>query len=380
MQTGVVIPVGTGRLQNLLAVLESIENQTVPVTAIVVIVDGDAPDITGGLSLRLGKKIPFAVLETPKHEPGMEQPRNIGVRLLDDLGARDERMKCTHAWFLDSDVILTPTAHAAFQDAYQRAEAWRCPTCGHPDNDFDPDVAHCDNCGFEGEGPSAENNWTDGWIPAHSIFVGPYDWLPPGVREPQPDLRNDPDGVPPPGRWGRFDENDPDRPVVNDIFAGLACFSGNLVWPIEEFKRIGGFWDEIHHGRCEDGELGVRAVSMGVPITFVRDARGWHLWHERNMDWILAANQRDIPMLDERHPALKDEGLFVVDADGNRFDYTCKECGETMNAALSWGHRLAHEQEEPEKHGQRALDPGAQCLCGATPHPACPRHSFLRQG
>ena len=110
MQTGVVIPVGAGRLKNLLATLESIENQTVPVTAIVIIIDGDAPDIKNGLSLRLGSKIPFGILETPKHEPGMEQPRNIGVRLLDDMGAADERMKCTHAWFVDSDVILTPTA------------------------------------------------------------------------------------------------------------------------------------------------------------------------------------------------------------------------------------------------------------------------------
>lgn len=334
MATAVVIPVGAGRINNVYAVLDSLAKQTVQPKLIVLVCDGpDAHLHADGMF-----KMPVAVLNCPeKHQPGMEQPRNLGVRLVQDIGAQDDRFAgITHVWFLDSDVIVRPRALEYYTEAYQQAEAWRCP-CGTPQtvgqNDARDRTMLACACGRE---------WDAEWTPAHSIFVGPYDWLPPNVREPMPDLRNDPDGVPPPGRWDRFDNNEPDTPVVNDIFAGLACFSGNLVWPIEEFARVGGFWNDLHHGRCEDGELGVRAVSMGVPITFVREARGWHLWHERNMGWILAANQRDIPMLDERHPYLKDEGLFAVDEDGKRFNYRCPQCGEEMNGVLSWGHRAMH--------------------------------------
>lgn len=342
MPTAVVIPVGPGRIPNLVAVMDSLAKQTVQPRLVVLVCDG--PD--AALKMEGVFKLPTAVLETPKHEPGMEQPRNIGTRLVDDLGQKDPRFAgISHVWFLDSDVIVRPRALEYYTQAYNLAEAWRCPECGTPDVNKDPETAVCSKCGFDGVEPENVGD-TDGWLPAHSIFVGPYDWLPPGVREPMPELRNDPDGVPPPGRWDRFDNNEPDTPVVNDIFAGLACFSGNLIWPIEEFKRVGGFWNDLHHGRCEDWELGVRAVSMGVPITFVREARGWHLHHERNMEWIINANNRDVPMLDERHPYLKDEWLFAVDEDGTRFNYRCEICGEEMNAALSWGHRASHAKTE----------------------------------
>lgn len=381
LNAAVVIPVGPGRINNLLMVMDTLQKQTVQPRLVVLVCDGE----DAWLKAEGMFKIPTAVLKTPKHQPGDEQPRNIGVRLLGDIGKRDPRFAgVTHAWFLDSDVIVRPRALEYYQEAYNQAEAWRCP-CGTPhavtpdmrDGDVvDRSKLSCSKCG----------EWDAEWSPAHTILVGPYDWLPPGVREPMPHMRNDPDGVPPPGRWERFDRHDPDTPVVNDLFSGLACFSGNLMWPIDEFERVGGFWNDLHHGRCEDGELGVRAVSMGVPITFVRDARGWHLHHERNVDWILQTNARDVPMLDERHPDLHGcctcghekkkheteeiaeigtdetttlwtrctadgcecEGykarFFVVDEDGKRFNYRCEVCGEEMNAALSWGHRLKHRE------------------------------------
>lgn len=370
MPTAVVIPVGPGRINNLVMVMEALEKQTVQPRLVVLVCDG--PE--AALKMEGVFKLPTAVLETPKHEPGMEQPRNIGARLVSDLGNRDPRFAgITHLWFLDSDVIVRPRALEYYTQAYNLAEAWRCPECGTPDVNDDPETAVCSQCRFDGY--DEPEHVTDGWAPASTILVGPYDWLPPGVREPLPELRNDPDGVPPPGRWDRFDNNEPDAPVVNDIFAGLACFSGNLVWPIDEFTRVGGFWNDLHHGRCEDGELGVRAVSMGVPITFVREARGWHLHHDRNVEWIMAANSRDVPMLDERHPdlhgcctcghpkgkhfeereqceaddcecTLYDPRFFVVDEDGKRFNYRCEICGEEMNAALSWGHRANHAKTQ----------------------------------
>lgn len=354
MEVAVVIPVGPGRRENLMAVLDSLAQQTKQPRVVVLVCDGPEAH----LPVKPQFKFPTVVVETPKkHEPGMEQPRNIGVRIVDGLRQSNSMFQgIDRVHFLDSDVIVRPRALEYFHDADTAIECWRCPECFEPDVERDPDNAQCDQCGFAGDEPQRPGD-TDGWLPARPILVGPYDWLPPGLREPDYDLRNDPDGVPPPGRWGRFDEAleqialGEQRAVKNDLFAGLACFSGNLVWDIDEFKRVGGFWDDLHHGRCEDGELGVRAVAMGVPIAFVPEARGWHLHHERNVEWILQANARDVPMLDERHPYLKGEGIVAVDADGKRFNYRCDICGEEMNAALSWGHRLRHQKADEVRSG-----------------------------
>lgn len=124
----------------------------------------------------------------------------------------------------------------------------------------------------------------------------------------------------------------------NDISAGLSCFSGNLVWPVDEFIRVGGFWSEIHHGRCEDGELGLRAVSMGVPISFAPRARGWHLWHRINTSLAKARNKRDVPMLNERHPWVEGAQVFLVDRDGAAFDVLCPGCSNMIPTIGWWRH------------------------------------------
>lgn len=285
-KVGMVIPVGGGRNENLEAVLASLTEQ-VPasqferlVKRIVLVYDGAKHEIDlDGIPC---PNVPISILELDKHSPGDEQPRNIGVRTLTELSP-----EVSHVWFLDSDVILDPVASASYEAALT--------------------------------------------LNPNRILIGPYEWLPPGARHRVSQIRNDP-------RWASFEAHGSAETVTEDLSAGLGCFSGNLLWPIKEFERVGGFWNEIHHGRCEDGELGLRAVAMGVPIGFVRDARGFHLDHDRNHEWIEAANMRDVPMLNARHPWVQGSGLFMVEKDGRRFDAKCS-CGWEGNTMEIWDHQ-----------------------------------------
>jgi hypothetical protein len=278
MSIGVVIPVGPGRQENLTAVLRCLQAQSVRPDGIVVVQDGfDAKEDWIGV----------VTLACAKHQPGREQPRNVGVRVL-----RSEWPTITHVWFLDSDIHIGPHVLAEMHSALAQGSTAR-------------------------------------------IIVGPYDWLPQGERPTSGadyhGTRNDP-------RWASFDRYPPHEQLVNDLSAGLACFSGNLLWPIDEFIRVGGFWSEIHHGRCEDGELGLRAVAMGVPISFAAAARGWHLWHEVNTGLALERNARDVPMLNDRHPWVQGTDVFMVDRDGKAFDVLCRKCQQEIPTLGWWAH------------------------------------------
>jgi glycosyltransferase involved in cell wall biosynthesis len=281
---GVVIPVGAGRLENLAAVLNCLHAQTRKPEAIVIVADG--PEAASAISGDM--EIPAIQVVIPKHEPGAEQPRNVGVRKLaeffSDLNA---------VWFVDSDVLFADDALA------QLAVTWEAVDEGR-------------------------------------VIMAPYDWLPEGPRTIRPDIRNDP-------RWAmlnedrwRYSESSTSRGELN---VGLGCFSGNLVWPIDEFVRIGGFWNEIHHGRCEDGELGLRAVAHGIPITACAGARGYHLWHPVNYELATQRNARDVPMLNARHPWVQNQGITVVEEDGRRFNQRCDRCGAVINTLEWWSHR-----------------------------------------
>jgi GT2 family glycosyltransferase len=281
---GVVIPVGSGRDENLDALLECLRAQRCRPAQIMVVRDGgDAPHP----NLRPRELIWTA----PKHRPGLEQPRNLGVRALSRL-----RRDLTHVWFLDSDLVFEPDLLEQLLKAYAQGSDRR-------------------------------------------ILVAPYDWLPPHMR-PHPgtwlpehihNVRNDP-------RWAQIDSHPPYDELVDDLAAGLACFSGNLIWPIGEFRRVGGFWSELHHGRCEDGELGLRAVAMGIPISFAAEGRAWHQWHPVDLSTIWQRNARDVPMIDARHPWLHNAGIEIGDRDGKSFEVTCPGCGERMFTNRWWQH------------------------------------------
>lgn len=288
MKLAVVIPATQGREENLRAVLDSLDRERLG--PVIVVDDGCNLDFNGAEGDHL------VIVRLPKHAPGAEQPRNVGARWAKMLAA-------THVWFVDSDVILA-------------ADAAEHITAALEDN-------------------------------GHRVLVGPYDWLRQGLR---PDAggfwsgaiatRNDP-------RWAMFDTSGPEREYHDDLSAGLACFSGNLVWPIEEFERVGGFWSEIHHGRCEDGELGLRAVSMEVPISFIAKARGFHLWHPVNMNLAIERNTRDVPMLNARHPWVQGTDVFLSDRDGAAFDVRCK-CGDVVPTVGWWEHAAGCASTEME--------------------------------
>jgi hypothetical protein len=135
---------------------------------------------------------------------------------------------------------------------------------------------------------------------------------------------------------------------------GLACFSGNLIWPLLDFKRIGGFWNELHHGRCEDGELGLRAVAQGIPISYASLARGWHLDHPTDVAEKMRRNARDVPMLNERHPWVAGHDVFVVEEDG-RLPPLDPRHGEGRVRRAGSGRRLARRgPQERHPHNGRA--------------------------
>jgi GT2 family glycosyltransferase len=238
MRLGVVIPVGPRREENYRAVMRSLEAQTVRPHVVVTMFDGT-------YKVEHGTNLEVVEVVRSKHYPGMEHPRNLGVRELHKRG-------CDWAWFLDSDVIVDPGALAAYRPA---------------------------SIGVD-------------------VLIGPYEWLPPSVREPMPGLRNDP-------RWAMFDA----QVHTHDLAAGLACFGGNLVWRIEAFMAVGGFWNELHAARVEDGELGARACALGVPMRFVAQARGWHMHHDVDHARVAEINAVEVPMIDARHPWIAQAGV-----------------------------------------------------------------------
>lgn len=271
---GVVIPAVEGRLDNLRLCLAYLADQTHPIEHLVIVCDGWSLDVND-----IDAQLMPTIVSIPKHEPGREQPRNVGARFLFDT--------CTHVWFVDSDVIMCDNALELYIEA----------------------LAHNPN----------------------GLIYGPYDWMAPGERLIKWDLQNDP-------RWEMFRSFEIDQVETNSLGVALGCFSGNLVWNLDEFKRVGGFWNELHAGRCEDGELGIRACAMGVPMSIQRKARGWHVHHPINSAAITKKNSRDVPMINERHPYIQEQGIIVADRDGKRFEQICEICGNPINTLEYWGH------------------------------------------
>lgn len=317
-KTGVVIPVGQGREENLQRTLEGVAAGIVRPARVVLAFDGASVGPYMHAIAAVESELPLTVIELPKHKPGMSQPRNIGVRELRDL---DDRID--YVWFLDTDCVPDEACLMAFEWAMLQA--------------------------------------------GDRVLAGYYDWMAQGAEIPDDGLEMlDP-------REASFRANSALRVFKSDLSAGLACFSGNLMWPRLMFERVGGFWNDIHHGRCEDGELGLRAVQMGIPISYVGLAQAHHRWHPRNRAWAVQANDRDVPMLNERHPWVEsrckcghqktmhmepnhrgdckdcaceefEQAIFVVEQDGKRFDARCSvlDCDWSGNTAGIWAHEATH--------------------------------------
>lgn len=278
---GLVIPATESRLENLEAVLKSVSEGTLVPVDIVVVCDGWWVHQQAGFQFAYENLPTIKFVHIDKHEPGKEQPRNVGVRYLNK--------RCNYVWFLDSDCLVQPDTLENYKKAHESQTAYQ------------------------------------------RVLIGPYDWMGPGERTINPVHHNDP-------RWEMFENTDERKVFIGNLGVALGCFSGNLVWPIPEFKRVGGFWKDLHMGRCEDGELGIRAAAMCVPMQLVKTARAYHMEHPIDHAAIQEKNTRDVPMINERHPYVEGQGLVVADYDGKRFDYICDECGEQINTIESWTH------------------------------------------
>lgn len=286
MNIGVVIPAAENRVENLKLVIQSISRGTIRPSQIVIVCDGWESKLD--LTYELG--IDYDVVYTKKHKPGDEQPRNVGVRKL--------HPSITHVWFLDSDCLVWNDTLQAYVDALKT----------------DPD----------------------------RILIGRYDWLKPGVRGLTP-YSTDYEMLDP--RDAHFKKYSSKHIAVGDPSFALANFSGNLMWPKKKFEEVGGFWSELHMGRCEDGELGARACSLGIPMSLVNCAEAQHLWHESNQEWKLKTNEIDVPKIDERHPWIQDRKIKVVDEDGKRLNVVCSYCGEEFNTLHIWQHEAEHHHK-----------------------------------
>lgn len=274
--------------------------------ALVVVYDG-CPKVD---DLQIGEYT-YDWVEITKHVVGHEQPRNIGVRAL-----RDRNSTLTHVWFLDSDLIFEPDILGAYERAY----------AANPVREI---VA-----------PHRAESSREGYV--DRILMGPYEWLAPEVYEPQHQQHND-------IRWASFNEHGPDVALIHDLGSALGCFGGNLVWPIDEFQKIGGFHPQLSHGRVEDGELGLRAAAAGIPMSLVKDARAWHVAHNINMAWCMHVNANEVPLLNSWHPWVQDRGLILTESDGARFDFVCSEpgCDLIFNSHDYWNHLAQHRAGEP---------------------------------
>jgi hypothetical protein len=295
----VVIPCTLDRLSNVVRVLDALSYSSIQPDKVVIVCDGFTPgNKLDGIPEIASFNHNLVCLPTDKHEPGKEQPRNVGVHYLQN--ATDSE----YVWFLDSDCVPHYEAAQAYKDAWY----------------LNPDLRR--------------------------IFIGPYDYLPKNDTQPYEKIKNDP-------RWAAFDVAQNSDVHINDISIGLACFGGNLVWPIKDFITLGGFWNDLHMGRCEDGELGIRACAAQIPMSLVKEARAYHIWHEGNNEKTgmpsttaqkLKANKRDVPMINERHPFVQDRGLVVADEDGKRFDQRCPDCGDLINTGIYWSHKAHCER------------------------------------
>lgn len=288
-KVGCVIPVGPGefRLKNLDKVLGTLNESTFLPEAIVLVFDGwEESDLVYPLEHSISRLKNVISVPTPKHEPGLEQPRNRGVRELEKLDHC-----CNFVWFLDSDCLVGEETLHEFAKASNAR-------------------------------------------PEDRILIGPYDMMHNTAEVIEPGLNND-------LRWEMFRQWNPEDIFRGDLGVALGNFSGNLVWPLDEFKRVGGFWNDLYAGRCEDGELGLRAASLGVPMSLVAKARAYHLGglNGHGDPQIQQKNERDVPMINERHPWVESQGLIVVDEDGKRFNQVCKYCGESINTLEIWSHQ-----------------------------------------
>ena len=112
-------------------------------------------------------------------------------------------------------------------------------------------------------------------------------------------------------------------------------------------------------GRCEDGELGLRAASMGYIMVPVKDADVYHIPHESDTDAKVIKNERDVDLIHQWHGWVEKEGLRIVDKDGKRFDRICPLCNKQINTGEWW----QHEEDCKKKYCNHTRLSKPECSC-----------------
>lgn len=236
----VIIPT-YNRADNMALVLASLDCQTKNPDEVIVVDDGGS-DRTLEVVSQYTKRLNIRYIWHPHAGFQAGLSRNEGARL-----ARGDSLL-----FIDSDVLLNPKA-----------------------------LVHYSNL--------VEANPT-------AVIAGRYDWLPPMMISaedvytrwhsivqselPAWTLAGAPDGIvgidPRAHTVSRFTSE-----VVTEGYC-LALFSGNIIYPKEQYWDLGGF-DEamVGHGG-EDCELAMRAQEHAQPVIFNELVVGYHVYHPRN--------------------------------------------------------------------------------------------------
>jgi glycosyltransferase involved in cell wall biosynthesis len=265
----VIIPTTGGRLENLELVLTSLANQWFPKSLyeVIVVNDGgekEAYNLTMGFADAFYgadiKKVSYYAMGQVRSTEGTMldiQPRNKGTEFA--LG--------DYYIFADSDIILCPTTLACyFQDMIENPDRivlgvyhWLYPMHVTPD-----DVT--------------------------SRFYGVINerLAKKLLTEVEPDNQQT-HNICRDMRMKDFDEFSPDQVFTKPghINVALACYSGNICWPKHIFEDIGGYTPYLHAGAHEDGFSGVTAYRAGHGISFDRRIIGGHLYHHRNIEYIM---------------------------------------------------------------------------------------------
>lgn len=269
----VIIPT-FNRAQNLTLTLSALDQQTEAPGEVIVVDDGST-DRTLDVVASFAKKLKLRYVWHPHEGFQAGLSRNEGARL-----ARGSALL-----FIDSDVLLEPNAMHHYNNLVKA-------------------------------NPTA-------------ILAGRYDWMPPMAITPEDvykrwhqivqqelpaiDLQEPPVGIigidPRAQSVSRFTGQ-----VVTKGYC-LALFSGNIVYPTEQFWALGGF-DEamVGHGG-EDCELAMRAEEHHYPVIFTEKPIGYHVYHSRNQAQNEIEVARNIAYIRTKHDLV---ALGVVPAESGK--------------------------------------------------------------
>lgn len=273
MKVAIIIP-SHNRKQNLACNLAALSRQTVRPDEIIVVDDRSTDSTHDVISYHLNpplsdeaSQLYVKYIYNPPAYSGWNAsiPRNLGARAVSpDIDL---------LWFLDSDVILPPDAVGKTLSAYRNG---------------DP----------------------------HRVLIGSYDWLP-AQEVTVADVLNRFDDmlsgklptkqIERKGMIGQkdirqvsFDKAKDSSEMFSSFTDGLACFGGYLLLPKKIYYMAGGYDEGIGAG-CEDGDFGITLYEMGVPFSYLKETKGYHIPHEQPDGRMPIDVVRNVEKLNTKH-------------------------------------------------------------------------------